>query len=531
MRTQWEILATLRAPTCRFEVLLTQAQRAAFELTLRQDFTSIVDALSAIDTRRAVAGKQADKDMIDAAVLKTTGGYVRVNGRIQAELRDWLVQRGMDALAQLQAGAADGKGSADMPVAQLQSRVGCLLLEMGRTAEAAPLLEAALQSDPDNVTTQANLAGLRIKQGLWADAETMLTCLHRKQLGATDAETLNVMKLLSTVLHLTGRVDEAAALAEEVLKVSRATLTDGHHSTLVALSNLAALRRAQRNWSEAEKLYRQAAAACQALHGERHPMTLTCIGSPGGVLVSQQRLEDAQPFCIAAESGFREVLGDEHPDTLVSITELAQLRLAQGKPDVALPLFEEALRGSRAQLGNSHAHTLIAMHNAACTLEKLSRFAEAEALFAEALGVQRTALSSTHADTMKTMHSLARPSYAFNGSRPGLSAPRPGPTARSCGAGGRGARRAPRGASRRAPGHAGVAAIAGGGAAGSRRRRRGAAAARAAGGAERCAWRRSRGHAGHGAVPAAPAAARDTRARGGGVRRCGGGATAAARCA
>jgi hypothetical protein len=108
---QWEILATLNAPHCRFDVLLTSAQRDAFEITLRSDFELILTALCAIDTREAKAGKDADKQMIDAAVLKTAGGYVHVNGRIQERLRDWVAQRGLDALARLQAGQGSCDGS------------------------------------------------------------------------------------------------------------------------------------------------------------------------------------------------------------------------------------------------------------------------------------------------------------------------------------------------------------------------------------------------------------------------------------
>ena len=116
-----------------------------------------------------------------------------------------------------------------------------------------------------------------------------------------------------------GRADLALPLAEETLKLSKATLGPDHPDTLVSMDNLASAYRATGEFDLALPLYEQTLKLTKAK------------------------------------------FGPDHPDTLRMMSNLAAAYEHAGKGDLALPLFEQALKLSNAKLGPAHPHTLISM--------------------------------------------------------------------------------------------------------------------------------------------------------------------------
>ena len=73
----------------------------------------------------------------------------------------------------------------------------------------------------------------------------------------------------------------------EALEVMRATLGPKHSSTLISMSNLAGLLRAQGKLGESEALFMETLEGKRAALGPQHPSTLTAERLLA--LVSQQR--------------------------------------------------------------------------------------------------------------------------------------------------------------------------------------------------------------------------------------------------
>jgi len=77
----------------------------------------------------------------------------------------------------------------------------------------------------------------------------------------------------------------------------------------------------------------------------------------------QKQYEDAEHLFREALEGRKLKLGDDHPDTLETKNDLAVLYKEQGKYDEAETLLLESIEGRRLKLGDTHPHTLESLNN------------------------------------------------------------------------------------------------------------------------------------------------------------------------
>jgi tetratricopeptide (TPR) repeat protein len=94
-------------------------------------------------------------------------------------------------------------------------------------------------------------------------------------------------------------------------------------STLMSMSNLAIVLRAQGKYEQAEEVLRQALGLCETVLGKEHPDTLRSINNLATVLSDQGKYEQAEEMHRQALGLSETVLGKEHPNTLTSMNNLA----------------------------------------------------------------------------------------------------------------------------------------------------------------------------------------------------------------
>ena len=240
---QWEIFSTVDSD-CQLLVALSAVESAAFHKALVDDFGSIALSMSKIDTRRAAAFHERDREMIEAAVRSSPGGFEAVNGRIHDCLRAWLASEGRRALEMRRATLGDEHNV----TVKLMVCLAILLREQGKLSEAEPLCREALR-------------------------------VGQETLGEAHPNTLGSLNNLAILLSEQGKLSEAEPLHRKALCGLQETLGEAHPDTLSSLNNLASLLKDQGKLSEAEPLYREALRVRQETLGEAHPDTLTPIGN------------------------------------------------------------------------------------------------------------------------------------------------------------------------------------------------------------------------------------------------------------
>ena len=134
--------------------------------------------------------------------------------------------------------------------------------------------------------------------------------------------------------------------------------------------------------AEAERLQLDALAGCRAALGDSHPETLITITHMAGVYRAQAKMKEAEPLCREVLAGWR-VHEQGEPvqrNTLTAANILAELLHSAGKDVEAEPLCREVLAGFRAAVGESHPFTVSAAENLAGVLRTLKKPDEADDL-------------------------------------------------------------------------------------------------------------------------------------------------------
>jgi tetratricopeptide (TPR) repeat protein len=170
-----------------------------------------------------------------------------------------------------------------------------LLADMGRYAEAEPVVEEALR-------------------------------IRERALGGEHPDTLTSLNDLAYLYENQVRYAEAEALYQRAVAASERTLGGEHPDTLASLNNLASLYRRQGRYAEAEALYQRALAARERVLGEEHPNTLTSVNNLAYLYEGQGRHEEAERLYQRALSGAEKVLGHDHPHTQIIRRNLEDLR-------------------------------------------------------------------------------------------------------------------------------------------------------------------------------------------------------------
>jgi hypothetical protein len=172
--------------------------------------------MSKIDTRHAEAFLETDRQIIEAAVLSSAGGFEAVNSRIHDRLREWLAGAASDFVHD----CIETLGEAHPGTFASMNSLANLLSDQGKLSEAEPLLRDALRC-------------------------------RREILGETHPDTLASMNNLASLLTEHDKLDEAEPLLRDALRGQRETLGETHRHTLLSMHNLGLLLKDQGKLSEA----------------------------------------------------------------------------------------------------------------------------------------------------------------------------------------------------------------------------------------------------------------------------------------
>ena len=275
----------------------------------------------------------------------------------------------------------------------------------------------------------ARFSRLYSEAGRFHDAEELQ--VHVKDyaiavLGLEDERTILIMLALSGTYWVLSRVNEAAVLLTQALRICEHSLGPEHHRTLKVMDELGASECYRGRYEEARKLHEDALAGMQKILPAGHQDIYLAMANLGEVWHYNLEYRKAETFGTQALAGLSEALGKDHPDTLKAKEKLAMTCLdktldfgheisseeaLEKDPESvqkAYILEHEVLEARRRNLGREHNLTLWSVCNLARIKCSLGHLEEAEADLRFALEAGSRNLGEDHLGVLSGKTHLAR---------------------------------------------------------------------------------------------------------------------------
>lgn len=174
---------------------------------------------------------------------------------------------------------------------------------------------------------QAFIAAVREATLLGADNERLATSLsHLGQLKTRQKEFA-----------------QAEALFRRALAIRERVLGKDHPSLIPAINNLASVQAAAGNVAQAEPLFRRALELNDRAFGQQHASAAAPLNSLARILFRRNDYAAAAPLLTRLLAIKEEALGANHPEVAAILTSLARVRTAEGDHAAAEQLARRAL--------------------------------------------------------------------------------------------------------------------------------------------------------------------------------------------
>jgi serine/threonine-protein kinase len=402
----------------------------------------------ALDQARIEADRSAQlTDLLIGLFESPSPGLARSDSLTAHELLD----RGLERVEQM-----DGRPAAQ---AQMLHAIGSVHRHLGEYAEAAPLLERALDlrrelHDENHLNVAESLVALadvyRLLNQL-PESEALLRealSMERDLLGSEHRLVARTMSELSLTLRDAGDYRAAEPLARGALAMRRRLLGDEHQDVAESVNYLAALLRRLGDYEASEPLYREALTMRRRLYGgdhpeiaeslnnlavqlmdmgdygaaephyrgalgmyrrlfgDNHPFVATAMGNLGILLSRMDRLDEAEELYRGALAIKRQVYGEEHPEAASALFLIGSLHRRRGDYGTAEPYYRQVLEMRRELLGDEHPAYVGILQGYAGLLREMGQLERAEALYREAIEIGRRTLGDNHPSTATSLHGL-----------------------------------------------------------------------------------------------------------------------------
>jgi tetratricopeptide (TPR) repeat protein len=273
---------------------------------------------------------------------------------------DDAVRHAQRATLHLQNGGASSRelAAAFDTVAACHHQRGDLDAAARARCQAVTTLEQDAASSTDCVLALTRLADLRRLQGLYADAENLLTRTLAKVPDGDRGEQMTsralVLNALGIVYKDTGRYIAANHAYNTALGLIIAAHGPDDPATAALWHNLAGLAQARGHPHQAIPLATRAVELRERQLGPHHYLVAEDLAVLGAALLDADRVDDAEPLFHRALAIFRARHPAHRYDVAVNLANLAACRYARGDARAAAELIREGLAIRKLILGADH---------------------------------------------------------------------------------------------------------------------------------------------------------------------------------
>ena len=237
-------------------------------------------------------------------------------------------------------------------------------------------------------------------------SEWILRALQSKGL-ADDAKTALTLQALAAILKRQGDLLSTRPLLERALQIRLKCFGGNHRSTILTLSNLAALAAAEGDRALAIEKYTEVIRLIEATQLQEPAWLATNIDGLAMVYRSHRQYSKAIPLAERALTIRESLNGPSHRITAISLTNLATVLRESGDHGAALPLYERALAINESTFGPEHMETATTLEHIACVLEERGDPHAAYPFLVRSLAIRENVLGPNHKTTAGSLYVLS----------------------------------------------------------------------------------------------------------------------------
>ncbi|HEY8924387.1 MAG TPA: tetratricopeptide repeat protein [Polyangia bacterium] len=278
-------------------------------------------------------------------------------------------------------------------------------------AAGADALPPEVLDDLTRLTLRAEvaLADVIRKRGRLAEATARAEAVVRwadTVLPAGDLLIAEALNGLGVIYKFQGRFADAEAAYQRALRIVE---VDGSVPDPLAtlMHNLGGLAHSRGDFAAGEPLARRAVELRESLYGRRHPSVAADIEAWGALLEGLGRLPEAEQAYAEALATFESTLGPDSLEAASSASALASVHQSLGRRQEALAGYERALAIREAKLAPQHFDLALTLNNLGMLLQELDRVADARTAIARALAIFEASLGPDHPHSRAAATNLA----------------------------------------------------------------------------------------------------------------------------
>jgi non-specific serine/threonine protein kinase/serine/threonine-protein kinase len=299
----------------------------------------------------------------------------------------------------------------DQPVvrARLLDTVGNAYRNLGRYAEALPLLEEALDlreqmlgaDHADVGHSCVSLGWLAYRVGNYNEAKALFgraTAIFEKSYGPDHPFVASNLGFLGGVHWRTGRLDDAQAVFERSLEIFTKNGLDDDPIVVNTIYPYAVTLMALARYDEAEELLDHALMLYETEFGPEHPAVGGLLADLARCYLETLRLEEARVTFARSLEIQEAALGPDHPNLTLPLRSLGELDRREGRYDTSRERLERALDIGERALGDDHPDLVWTLWYYGLTLQNLGEVEGALATLERAKRIAETSHGRKHMD-------------------------------------------------------------------------------------------------------------------------------------
>ncbi len=269
--------------------------------------------------------------------------------------------------------------------------------------------KAELQGQPlEKARILITLGDVNMKRGELDQAEPLFreALEIRRNEGAPADDLIESINGLGTLLHLQGQLDDALALHEEALALSKKHLGMKHAHTATTFDVLGVLQTDRGDYEQARELLEQALTIREEIFGPDDINVASSQGNLGNLHYLTGDYAGAR-LCQERALAIREkALPEDHPLIAKSLFNAANAIFAAGDTAGVRSLLERAIRIQEKVLGEDHIDLAGGLSNVGYFFHQTENFDEAVPYYERALAIYEEQLGPEHLDVGRILNNI-----------------------------------------------------------------------------------------------------------------------------
>ncbi|MFK7914695.1 MAG: tetratricopeptide repeat protein, partial [Pseudomonadales bacterium] len=252
------------------------------------------------------------------------------------------------------------------------------------------------------------IAAVYSQLGLRDQGEALLRTAaaeQREEFGSDSYVYANTLERLAELVEMDGKYDEALALAQESLDISR----DLDNTLLLSynLVRVARIKHLQGDYAAVGPMYQEAIELQEDLYGADSTNTAETMLHYGSLLQHLDDHQQAEAVLRRALHTMRSNFGEQHTMTMSALINLAPTLSSQGRYEEALGALDRAHAISTTILGTGHPDNRYILNHKGRVYMAADRLDDASTVFAQAAELVAASIGADHPDHAVMVRSQA----------------------------------------------------------------------------------------------------------------------------